>query len=136
MSFNIHGELKMNPESRIKLLRSLEEIRIFEQNNPNPKTRLVYHWIGLIFTWIVLASVIMSYDIKEKALFLIIAAIPNVLYSVWLLSKTKSDERYKLIANAILELGSISQESQEIEPLKIEAKVIRTKKQITKRKKR
>ncbi|HAP35621.1 MAG TPA: hypothetical protein DCQ28_06625, partial [Bacteroidetes bacterium] len=67
----------MNPESRIKLLRSLEEIRIFEQNNPNPKTRLVYHWIGLIFTWIVLASVIMSYDIKEKALFLVIATIPN-----------------------------------------------------------
>jgi len=126
----------MNPESRIKLLRSLEEIRIFEQNNPNPKTRLVYHWIGLIFTWIVLASVIMSYDIKEKALFLIIAAIPNVLYSVWLLSKTKSDERYKLIANAILELGSISQESHEIEPLKIESKVVRVKKQITKRKKK
>ena len=128
----------MNPESRIKLLRSLEEIRIFEQDNPNPKTRLVYHWIGLIFTWIALASVILSYNIKEKALFLVIAAIPNILYSIWLLSKTKSDERYKLIANAILELGSIAQENPvtETAPPKLKSKVTRTKKQIIKRKKK
>ncbi len=126
----------MNPESRIKLIRSLEEIKQFEINNPNPKTRLIYRWIGLIATWVILASVIMSYDIKDKVLFIILAAIPNVLYSIWMLSKTKSDERYKLIANAILELGSISQENQSIEPLKIESTVFKVKRQPTKRKKK
>jgi hypothetical protein len=131
----------MNPESRIKLIRSLEEIKIFEENfsgKDSPKTRLFNRFFSIIFYF---ALVVFAYgydDFKQKILMVITMAIPTIAYSIWLVSKNKSDERFKLIANAILELGSIAQESHTLEiiPKKIESKVSKGKKQITKRKKK
>ncbi len=131
----------MNPESRIKLIRSLEEIKIFEENfsgKVSPKTRLFNRFFLIIFYF---AIVVFAYgydDFKQKILMVITMAIPIIAYSIWLVSKNKSDERFKLIANAILELGSIAQENPIQEPVsqKIEIKVSKPIKQTTKRKKK
>lgn len=130
----------MNPESRIKLIRSIEEIKVFEENfgrNDSPKTRVFNRWFGLFF-YLIIIIFIYNYDLKQKIFLLFITAIPAIAYSIWLYSKTKSDERFKLIANAILELGSIAQESpaSELAPQKIRSIVVRAKKQTLKRKKK
>lgn len=129
----------MKPESRIKLIRSLEEIRIFEQefNNHSPILKFFNRWFAIFF-YLILSVFFFNNDLKQKIPFLAIMAIPTVAYSFWLSAKNKSDERFKLIATAILELGSVAQEVPILEPTiqKKEIKIIKPKKLPIKRKKK
>ncbi len=126
----------MNPESRIKLIRSLEEIKLFEQNNYTSKAKTIYKWV-MIISYFIIAIFAFGPEFKQNFLLLVFMVTPTVAYSIWLSFKNKLDERHKLLASAVLELGSIAQQDPVTETLKekIESKPIKQKKKSTNRKK-
>lgn len=130
----------MNPESRIKLIRSLEEIRVFEKRNYDSRWWKIYAWGGVIFyIAIVLGNIFQGqFNHETFRVVMLIVLLPIPMYSIWFLVRHKVNEKYQLLANAILEIGSIAQENSipELVPQKNEPKVIKSKKQITKRKKK
>jgi len=112
----------MNPKSRIKLIRSLEEIKLFEQNTYRSKTKTYYTW-GIIAMYFVIAIFAYRAELKQNLLMFVFMVIPTIAYSIWLSFRNTLDERHKLLANAVLELGSIAQEevseeSAECQPIK------------------
>jgi hypothetical protein len=128
----------MNPQSRIKLLQNLEEIRVFENKNYESKWWNISAWGVIIIYFGMIFFQVFSKIINHDSSYVIILYFPIFLSSVWLLLRRQFDEKYKSLANAILELGSIAQETQVQEPAiqKAEAKIIKPKKQAIKRKKK
>ena len=130
----------MNPESRIKLIRSLEEIKDFERKNFDGSRWKISAWSGVIFYSIVVFINLFNGFSKPEIFRTIIlfVLLPIPILGVSILVRNKINEKYKLLAGAILELGSIAQENHtpEIPFKKIETKIIKAKKQTTKRKKK
>ena len=130
----------MNLESRIKLIRSLEEIKDFERRNLEGSHWRISAWGGVIFySLVVLINLYNGFskpEIFRTVILFVLLPIP--LLGVSLLVRNKINDKYKLLATAILELGSIAQEdtTPEIVPQKIESKITKTKKRLTKRKKK
>ncbi len=130
----------MNLESRMKLIRSLEEIKDFERRNFEGNHWRISAWGGVIFySLVVLINLYNGFsqpEIFRTVILFVLLPIP--LLGVSLLVRNKINEKYKLLATAILELGSIAQEdtTPEIVPQKMEPKVTKAKKQLTKRKKK
>jgi len=130
----------MNLEVRVKLIRSLEEIKDFEQRNFDSSWWKISAWGGIIFySLIVLINLYKGFskpEIFRTTILLITLPIPILAATV--LIRHKFNEKYKLLAGAILELGSIAQEhpATEIVLKKTEVKVNKAKKQSTKRKKK
>ncbi len=127
----------MNPESRMKLIRSLEEIKLFEQNNYASTAKTVYKW-GMIIIYCVIAIFAFGSEFKRNILLFVFMITPTVAYSIWLGFRNKLDERHKLLANAVLELGSIAQEVAVIETPKdkIGSRATNQKKKTTNHKKK
>jgi len=130
----------MNPESRIKLIRSLEEIKDFERRNFDGSRWKISAWSGVIFYSIVVFINLFNGFSKPEIFrtLILFVLLPIPILGVSILVRNKINEKYKLLAGAILELGSIAQENHTLEiPLeKIETKTIKAKKQTTKRKKK
>ena len=125
----------VNPESRIKLIRSLEEIRLFEQKNPPSRIKSIHKW-GIIMAYFVVAFFAYGSDLKRNILMLAVMAAPTAAYSIWLSFKRKLDERHKLLAAVVLELGSIAQEGTSGETVsKQQQTTVKTRKRTVKRKK-
>ena len=135
---NIIKENTMNPESRIKLIRSLEEIRVFEKRNYDSRWWKISAWGMIIFYFMMLFSYSISNIENLRSAYVLIVFLPIALSSGWLLLRKQLNDKYKSLANAILELGSIAQENPvtETAPPKLKSKVTRTKKQPIKRKKK
>lgn len=127
----------MNPESRIKLIRSLEEIKLFEQTFYRTKTQSIVNWI-FFFVYIILGVFVVGPDILKKPLIPLFMIVSTIAFSLWISFRNKLNERHKLLANAVLELGSIAQESPAPEPVprKNRRKVTRPKMQAINRKKK
>ena len=130
----------MNPESRIKLIRSLEEIKDFERKNFETSRWKSSAWGGIIF-YMTIILVNFFRGINRPELFhinILFVLLPIPLSSAWLIIRHKFNKKYQLLASAILEIGSIAQESHisEIAPQNFESKVIKPTKPIIKRKKK
>ena len=126
----------MNPESRIKLIRSLEEIRLFEQHNQSTTMKSLNKW-GLIVAYFVVAFFAYGSELKQNMLMLLFMVIPTAAYSIWLSFKNKLDERHKVLATAVLELGSIAQEENlgVADSIQHEQTTVKSRKRSVKRKK-
>lgn len=126
----------MNPESRIKLLRLLEEIKLYQQNNLDWRKN---SYFGIIFYLIypVIMFFVMDKPFKQSYLFFLML-IPAATIFLWLRFRNKLEERYKLLASTVLELGSVAQEVPFVETKeeKIIPKTLRRQKKLLKPKKK
>lgn len=122
----------MNPESRIKLIRMLEEIKQYQEVNTYYRKNN-YFAIGFYLIYPIILFFIMDKPVRELYFFLIMLIPVSAIY-LWLRFRNKLEERYKLLANTVLELGSIAQEAAGKEML-VTQKVTSSKKKIIKRKK-
>ncbi len=134
---NIIKENKMNPESRIKLIRLLEEVKHYQEYNYASRKN-IYFMIGFCLIYPLISFFVLDKTPKEVFIIFLLTIVPVTFFFLWLTFRNKLEERYKLLTSAVLELGSIAQENPvtETAPPKIKSKVTRTKKQITKRKKK
>ena len=127
----------MNPESRIKLIRSLEEIKLFEQTFYRSKTQSIVNWI-FFSVYIILGVFVVGSDILNKPLIPIFMIVSMIGFSLWISFRNKLNERHKFLASAVLELGSIAQENLFQEPVlpKNSQKLTRSKKPVINHKKK
>jgi hypothetical protein len=130
-------EDKMNPESRIKLIRLLEEIKLYQEFNYASRKN-IYFALAFCISYPLVSFFVLDKTPREIFVMILFMIAPATVFFLWLTFRNKLEERYKLLTSAVLELGSIAQENSIPEPVqqKIETKVIKPKKQITKRKKK
>ena len=122
----------MIPESRIKLMRMLEEIKQYQETNIDLQKNS-FLGIGFYVLYPIILYFFMDKPIKEIFFFLTMLIPVSVIY-FWLRFRNKLEERYKLLANTVLELGSIAQD-EVIKENALIKKASLQKKKIVKKKK-
>ncbi|MEW5799714.1 MAG: hypothetical protein AB1728_11990 [Bacteroidota bacterium] len=98
----------MNPESRIKLIQSLGEVRYFHNINFESRYWKISAWGGILFYLVLTLGYFISHT-DNKFISLLFLLLPIPVSSMWLLLRYQLDEKYKLLANAILEIGNVSE---------------------------
>lgn len=98
----------MNPESRIKLIQLLEEVRYFHNINFESRYWKISAWGGIAFYFVLTLGYFVSHA-ESKFISLLFLLLPIPVLSMWLLLRYQLDEKYKLLANAVLEIGNVSE---------------------------
>lgn len=98
----------MNPELRITLIQSLENIKYYHGRNFASRYWKIGAWFGIV-VYVVLVLLFIFSDKENKSLFILFLYLPVPISSMWLLFRSNFDKKYKLLADAILEIEGISE---------------------------
>lgn len=102
----------MNPESRIKLIRQLEELREYESNTYQSRFSRIFNWTGgaLLILVSMLAGSSSIVNIKENPVIIFFWILPVMIHILWYYFHKKINANFTLLASTILELGDATKE--------------------------
>ncbi len=95
----------MDPVARIRLVQLLEEISRYQKSSENNRRNAIYTMVLWMFYYIMLFFIYQK-PITQSPEYLLLL-VPMVVMYAWHRIRDTMEDRFKLLADAVLEIGSV-----------------------------